>query len=144
MGPAARHAERVSQRAWRQHVPLHARGTSCALASAVAAGMAAAVHQPCRARVCIASTSPARVQWALDNLWLHLSAKRVRRCMNLKRNALMHCLALFSRHTLLLGSHGCEMVLSGDKNYVVTDGIGPPRGALFGGLSSLREVVLTY
>ena len=34
----------------------------------------------------------------------------------------MRCSALFRRHTLLLGSHGCEMVLSGDKNYVVTDG----------------------
>ena len=56
----------------------------------------------------------------------------------------MRCSALFRRHTLLLGSHGCEMVLSGDKNYVVTDGIGPPRVGLFGGVSSLCEVVCTY
>ena len=51
-----------------RHVPLHARGPGCALASAVAAVMAAARQRDAARAYCTASASPARVQWALDNM----------------------------------------------------------------------------
>ena len=52
--------------------------------------------------------------------------------------------ALLSRHTLLLGSHGCECIFYRGRQKTCRRRAKAPRVSPDGRLSSLRQVVLTY
>ena len=80
-GAAARRAERVSQRAWRRRVPLHARATSCALVRAEAAVCGSGGASALRAcRLHCVGVSAARAM-AVDAIF---------GCIRLLRTATMH------------------------------------------------------
>ena len=146
MGPAARRAERVSQRAWRRRVPLHARATSCALVRAEAAVCGSGGASALRAcRLHCVGVSAARAM-AVDAIF---------GCIRLLRTATMHefeaalhlwrWASLLGRHALLFGSHGCERIFyRGRQKTWTSSRPKAPRVSLAGALSCLREAVLTY